>query len=102
MDASVGDEVLVGSDQSGLPGRVGTVVSSRAAGGRIRYVVHWLVGDYDAVIVPGERTKVQVRQRAHAGTPGSRPAGPKVPSSPPFGLWAAAGGEREAGQRGQP
>ena len=66
MEAEIGDEILVRSMEPGHSGRVATVVGLSTADGLPRYVVHWLAGDYDAVITPGPGTRVEVRQRSHA------------------------------------
>ena len=66
MEAEIGDEVIVASIGSSLPGRVAIVVDVSATDGLRHYVVHWLAGDYDATIVPGSATKVEVLHKAHA------------------------------------
>jgi cation transport ATPase-like protein/uncharacterized protein DUF1918 len=67
MTADIGDEVVVASPQRGQTGRVGTIVGMCTARGSPLYVVHWLAGDYDAVVLPGLARDIDVLHKAHAG-----------------------------------
>jgi hypothetical protein len=95
MGAEVGDEVVVGSSDPDEPGRIGIIVAldqdsepddSAAPGdggtpehggapehgdGSPRYVIHWLVGDYDSRVFPGPGLRIKLQHKA--GSPG-RPA----------------------------
>lgn len=66
MEAEIGDEIIVGSTGPGRAGRVGTIIGLSAADGSPRYLVHWLTGDYDAMISPGPGTQIKVCHRRHA------------------------------------
>jgi hypothetical protein len=65
MEPEIGDEIIVGSIQPELPGRVATIVSVCVTDDSRRYLVHWLAGDYDAMISPGPATKVEVLHKSH-------------------------------------
>ena len=98
MGPEVGDEVVVGSSDSDEPGRIGIIVAlerdserdycaapgdggarergetsgyGRAADhgdGPRRYVIHWLVGDYDSRVFPGPSLRIRLQHKA--GSPG--------------------------------
>lgn len=72
MEPEPGDELVVDADQSGGGARVGTILDVRGGNGHPAYLVHWVAGDYDALVSmwPG----VHIRHREHDGRSGSRPA----------------------------
>lgn len=73
MIAEVGDQIVAESPDGGEPGRIGTIVGLTALDGRPGFVVHWLVGDYDATIRPGRGIHIKVVHKAHPD-PHSTPA----------------------------
>lgn len=66
MAVDIGDEIVVASPWDGQTGRVGTIVGVITAQGSPLYVVHWLAGDYDAVVLPGLARDIDVLHKAHA------------------------------------
>lgn len=52
MKAEPGDELIVESAQAGLPVRVGTIIALGSANGTPGYLVHWVAGDYDSLVLP--------------------------------------------------
>lgn len=65
MTADIGDEIVLASPWGGQTGRVGTIVGVTIARGSPLYVVHWLAGDYDAVVLPGLARDIDVLHKAH-------------------------------------
>jgi hypothetical protein len=59
--AHVGDELTVESTMPVPSRRVGTIVGLKNADGSPPYLVHWVVGDYDSLILPGPNTRMTVR-----------------------------------------
>ncbi|HTZ92531.1 MAG TPA: DUF1918 domain-containing protein [Streptosporangiaceae bacterium] len=66
MNPEPGDELVVEADASGRSARVGTIVAVRENNGRPAYLVHWVVGDYDALVSPWPG--VHVKHREHHTT----------------------------------
>lgn len=65
MTADIGDEIVVANHPPGQKGRVGTIVGMSIAQGSPLLVVHWLAGDYDAVVLPGLARDIDVLHKAH-------------------------------------
>jgi hypothetical protein len=63
MEPEPGDELLVEADPSGTGARVGTILAIRVSNGHPAYLVHWVAGDYDALISPWPG--VQIQRRKH-------------------------------------
>ncbi len=63
MEPEPGDELVVDSDETGRGARVGRILDVRHSDGHAAYLVHWLAGDYDAVVSPWPG--VHVRHREH-------------------------------------
>lgn len=63
MQTEPGDELVVEADQNGHAARVGTILAVRDSNGQAAYLVHWVVGDYDALVSPWPG--VHVRHRDH-------------------------------------
>ncbi|HTS99207.1 MAG TPA: DUF1918 domain-containing protein [Streptosporangiaceae bacterium] len=61
MRANVGDELIVEKAGSGASGRVGTIVGVRTSDGSPPYLVHWVVGDYDALVFPWPGVRIRPR-----------------------------------------
>lgn len=66
MKAQVGDELIMESPEPGKQARIGTIVALRNPDGSPPYVVHWLVGDYDSLIEPGPKARIQPHRSASA------------------------------------
>jgi Domain of unknown function (DUF1918) len=67
MEAEPGDELVVEADRSGAGARVGTILAVRGSNGHPAYLVHWVAGDYDALISPWPGVQIQHRKH-HSGT----------------------------------
>jgi Domain of unknown function (DUF1918) len=71
MQPEPGDELVVERDDSGHSERVGTILAVRDNNGRPTFLVHWVAGDYDALVSPWPG--VHVRRRGEVppfrGTP---------------------------------
>jgi Domain of unknown function (DUF1918) len=63
MEPEPGDDLVVGADRSGGGARVGTILAVRDSNGHRAYLVHWLAGDYDALVSPWPG--VHIRHRKH-------------------------------------
>ena len=63
MEPEPGDELVIDADESGRGVRIGTILAVRKDDGRSAYVVHGVVGDYDAVVAPWPG--VHIRHREH-------------------------------------
>lgn len=74
MEPEPGDEVVIDADESGHAARTGTILAVSEADGHAAYLVHWLVGDYDAVVSPWPGVHVRHRERDGSGTAGRRHA----------------------------
>jgi len=61
MKAEVGDELIIESPKPGTAGRIGTIVALQNADGSPPYIVHWLAGDYDSLVDPGPKTRIERR-----------------------------------------
>ena len=59
MKASVGDQVIVVSAQTGTPARTGTIVELRHPDGTPPYVVRWSDTSHDAVYFPGTDGRIE-------------------------------------------
>lgn len=76
------DPLLPGRWTFGRAERVGTILEIGGTGDHPKYLVHWVIGDYDSLISP--RLGVHIHHRAHLGAvAGSRP--------PAVGTRASAG-----------
>jgi Domain of unknown function (DUF1918) len=73
MEPEAGDELIVEADDSGRGARVGTILAVNDGDGHATFLVHWVTGDYDALISPSSR--VHVRHREHQ--PGTNTTGPR-------------------------
>jgi len=62
MEPGPGDELVVESNDSGHSERVGTILAVSDRNGCATYLVHWVAGDYDALLSPWPG--VHVRHRA--------------------------------------
>lgn len=63
MEAEIGDQLIIENTGPTPPLRVGTAAGLQSSDGSPRYVVHWLAGDYDSLIMPGPRTRIEVRHK---------------------------------------
>ena len=63
MEPTAGDELIVDGDENGHGVRVATILAPCDRDGRQGYLVHWVTGDYDALICPWPG--VRVRHRDH-------------------------------------
>jgi hypothetical protein len=75
MRAKAGDELIVAKSDTGAA-RVGTIVAVKDSDGSPPYLVHWVVGDYDALVFP--RPGVRIKHKAGRGgcRDASSPTGP--------------------------
>jgi Domain of unknown function (DUF1918) len=71
VEAEIGDEIVVGSNEPGRAGRLATVVGLCTADGIPRYMVHRLAGDHDAMVSPEPGTQIRVL-RTTQPHPGAR------------------------------
>ena len=72
MEPEAGDELIIDGDETGRGQRVGIILAVRDDGGRPAYLVHWVAGDYDALVSPWPG--VHVHRRDHAAHAGPVPA----------------------------
>ena len=70
MEPEPGDELVIDGDEKGRGARVGTILALRGGNGHPVYLVHWVTGDYDALVSPWPG--VYVRHREHQCEPASR------------------------------
>jgi len=52
MEAEPGDELVIDADPSEGGTRVGTILAIDHRDGHPAYLVHWVAGDYDALVSP--------------------------------------------------
>ena len=63
-DAEPGDDLIVDGDGAGRAERVGTILEIRGTDSHPKYLVHWVIGDYDSLISP--RPGFRIRHKAHS------------------------------------
>lgn len=63
MEPAPGDELIVEGDEHGRGARVATILAPYDNDGRPGYLVHWVTGDYDALVRPWPG--MRVRHRDH-------------------------------------
>lgn len=62
--AEAGDTLVIDQpDGAGLP-RVGEIIAVPGPEGAPPYLVRWLAGDYESLIVPGQRAHVERHRQA--------------------------------------
>jgi len=66
MNAEPGDDLIVDSDASGRPERVGTILKTGGSDSHPEYLVHWVAGDYDALVSPWPGIHVRHRAQSQA------------------------------------
>jgi len=59
MKASIGDQVIVASAQTGTPARTGTIVALRHPDGTPPYVVRWSDTGHEGVYFPGNDGRIE-------------------------------------------
>lgn len=72
MKPEPGDELVVDGDATGHGRRVGTIIAVHEIGGHPAYLVHWVAGDYDALVTPWHG--VHVRHHEHLAAARHAPA----------------------------
>lgn len=65
MEPEPGDELVVEPDETGRGGRVGTILAVRGTAGHSTFLVHWVTGDYDALVSPWQGVHVRHREHPH-------------------------------------
>jgi hypothetical protein len=59
MKAELGDELIVEDADSGGSARVGTIIALGSTEGTPAYLVHWVVGDYDSLVLPWPGVRIR-------------------------------------------
>jgi hypothetical protein len=70
MRAGIGDEFIVAAGADERDEQVATIVAIQGSDANPAYLVHWVIGDYDALVSPWPGTKI--RHKHDPATPPRR------------------------------